>query len=337
MRMPSARNGQSRRSQRSATRARRAVLAHRAIANLLAAVLMVATTRGLAAQSRSSTGSPSTRSVATDARWYAWLGCWEPDTARTSSTKCIVPASGTNTVDELTLANGNIVARDRLDISGRPHPIRQQGCDGSESVTWSATGRRIFLRSDYVCATGIKGTSTRMFAILPNGDWLEVENVRAGSGSIVHAARRHDAGAPANAPREVAAVVGAQQLAVSAARANAAAPITVDDVLEALHTTDPASVRTWLVATNEPFSLDAEQVLELAHQDVPTSVLQAMLSSVPQRQLGSAPMGSTASDEYLSTPSYAPGSANQSMPPYGESMPYGTSCTPAGCYGPGGG
>jgi hypothetical protein len=175
-----------------------------------------------------------------------------------------------------------------------------------------------------------------MFSILPGGDWLEVENVRSGTGSITHVSRRRDVGAPAGAPNEVTSFVGSQQLAVSAARANAAAALTTDDVVEALHATDAAAVRNWLVATNQSFSLDAAEVTALVHEDVPTTVLQAMMTSVPARQLGLAPLGSPASDEYLNTPVYAPGSATQPMPiVYGTSqLPYGTTCTPVGCVVP---
>ena len=276
-------------------------------------------------------------SVRTDARWYPWLGCWQSDSAGAGAgLKCIVPARGTSAVDELTLIDGKIVSRDHLDASGRPHQIREQGCDGSESVAWSATGRRVYLRSDYVCNTGIKGVSTRLFSMLPSGEWLEVENVQSGSGSIAHAVRRRDVSLSPGVPGDIRAWIGDQRLTIATSRASSAEPIDGDDVLDALHHTDAATVRAWIVATDQRFDLDGRQVAALAHGDVPASVLQAMMASSSQRPLGGSGQRSAESDDYLNTPVYRPGGAMQSTTIiYGAGQPSAEGvCTPMGCYGP---
>jgi hypothetical protein len=300
--------------------------------SFVAVALLIATaTRDANAQSPARRAAPST-----DPRWLAWLGCWTSDSsAAASNLKCIVPAASANAVEEISVLNGRIVGRDRLDTSGRPHQIRQQGCDGSESVAWSGTGRRVYLRAEYVCATGIKGTSTRMFAFLPSGDWLEVENVQSGTGSIVHTERWRDAGVPANVPPEIASLVGSQRLAVTTARASAAAALTSDDVLDALHHTDAATVRAWIVATNQHFDLDGRQVAALVHSDVPASVLQAMLGAGAQEaQAGLAAQRSVASDEYLNTPVYRPDVEMQVVPfGYGSVPVAAGECAPWGCVG----
>jgi len=280
--------------------------------------------------------SASRATVRTDARWYPWLGCWQSDSAGTESgLKCIVPARGSTAVDELTLIDGKVVSRDRLDANDRPHQIRQQGCDGMESVMWSASGRRVYLRSDYVCNTGIRGVSTRLFSMLPSGEWLEVENVRSGTGSIARTVRRRDVGVPSAVPSDVRALVSGERLAIATSRAGSAAPIDGDDVLDALHHTDAATVRAWIVATDQRFDLDGRQVASLVRADVPASVLQAMLASAPGLEPGGL-QRSVASDEYLNTPGYRPGGATQSTTIiYGAAQPSPENgCTPAGCYGP---
>ena len=100
------------------------------------------------------------QAVQTDARWYAWLGCWALDTsgpaarAASQSITCIVPVANSRAVDALTILRGKVTTRDRLDAGGPPHAIDGQGCRGTEVVNWSAAGRRVFLHADYTCAGG---------------------------------------------------------------------------------------------------------------------------------------------------------------------------------------
>src|SRR5687767_202163 len=63
--------------------------------------------------------------------WQALLGCWEPvatarDAAPDSSRAhmvCVVPVDGSSAVDMLTVANGAVIARERVDASGARLPL----------------------------------------------------------------------------------------------------------------------------------------------------------------------------------------------------------------------
>ncbi len=247
---------------------------------------------------------------ATDPHLYAFLGCWNGDSTAGSrgALTCVVPVSGSPDVEMLSIVDGRIGARRRIDASTRPHPIDGQGCRGQERTQWSAEPRRVYLRSEYVCAsTGIAGGTATLFSFLPNGDWLEVESVHAGAGTIVRAERRRDAGVPAGVPREIASQIGAVRLAVVTARAEAASPLRDVDVVEAMRATDTAVVREWLLATAQPFRLTGDQVKQLIAANVPASVLQAMMSAPPAYQLGrTADAQGRTSDAYLNTPAYVP-------------------------------
>jgi len=179
-----------------------------------------------------------------DPRWSAWLGCWR--TAESDGpTTCVVPSTKSSAVDVLTIVNGQIDSRYRIDADSQPHAIDRSGCRGTEIASWSPTGRRVYRRDDVVCG-GVSGTSTTLMAISTNGEWLNVEGVRAGSGSLERFDRYHDAGLPTTIPKDVRAAISRRQLAISTARAAAAAPITEADVLEANAIVEPGVVRSWL-------------------------------------------------------------------------------------------
>lgn len=252
------------------------------------------------------------RPPVTDQRLYPFLGCWRSDTVGTRSARlgaltCVVPVAGSPDVELLNLVDGRVSSRRRIDASSRAHEIEGQGCRGQERTAWSPLVRRIYLRAEYVCGTGIAGGTTTLYSFLPTGEWLEVENVRSGGGSIVRTERRRDAGIPNNLPREIAGQIGAQRLAVVTSRAEAASPLGPDDVVEALHNTDSAVVRAWLIETGQHFALTGDQVASLARAEVPPTVLQAVMATPPKYQLGVGVDSSGRSvDAYLSTPGWAP-------------------------------
>jgi hypothetical protein len=217
-----------------------------------------------------------------DSRWDPWLGCWGVDSAgpgrqqSAPGVTCIVPIAGSHAVEALTFARGKIVARDRLDSSGEPHPVSGQGCRGFETVEWSTNGRRALLRSDFVCGT-TKGASSTIYAILPGGDWLRVEQVRSGGGVAVSLERRRPIALRPEVSAEAARAIEDRRLAIATARAAAAAPIITEEVVEAIHVVDPGVVRSWILASGQTFDLDGAALTTLINADVPQSVIQAMM------------------------------------------------------------
>lgn len=297
-------------------------------------VLILASAFALAA-TQVSGAQQAPKSIQTDPRWYAWLGCWAPDTSSgvsrkaSSNVTCVVPVANSRAVDALTIAHGAIVSRDRLDAGGGAHAINGQGCKGSETVNWSATGHRVFLHADYACAGDTQGTSTTVFALVPSGEWLRLEQVRSGGGAIVSTTRLHEVAIPAAVSPEVARSIEQQERAVTMARAAAAAPIGTDEIIDALHSVDAGLVRAWLAETRQHFALDGQQVAALTNGDVPASVLQAMIGASPQDQTGASLERTRNVDAYLNTPPYGPAFGS---PVYQEMMTMRT-CPPNMCFG----
>jgi hypothetical protein len=229
-----------------------------------------------------------------DARWQPWIGCWKaaaaPHNAAISFSRsadpvppvvCVIPsgaASARSGVEVVTVTDGKIVARDTIDPNGRSVLRSKDGCTGTENASWSANGHRLYVSSDFTCPGGVKRTSAGIFAIAPNGDWVNVQGVDAAGAKGVRTLRYSDAGIPQGIPPEIASAIQGRSLAASTARAAAAAPLTKADIIEASHSTDSTVVEAWIVDRGQKFSVDANNLIALADAGVPGNVTDAMVA-----------------------------------------------------------
>ena len=207
-----------------------------------------------------------------------------PDTPtrRNRSTPASCRIAGTTGVQQLTIARGKVTGRRRLIANGANNSFDENGCHGTRAVEWASTGRRVYIHSNYTCDVGLAGTSSGVLAITSTGNWLEVETVHAGQGLIEHVDQWRDAGMPSSLPSEVFNSLESRRMTSTTARASAAAPLTVADVIDALHHVDSSAVRTLIVASGQQFSLNGNEVAALFRANVPRGVLQAMVAWTPQ-------------------------------------------------------
>jgi hypothetical protein len=217
-----------------------------------------------------------------DARWQAWLGCWTSDSlhAPAATLVCVTPVVRSSAVELLTVARGAIVIRERIEANGRPLPIDGNGCQGTESANWSASGRRLYLHADFSCANRTPGTTATIFSMMPTGEWLRVEKARSGGGTVLSATRLRPAPMPSVLSEVAARTIAGQQRAVVAARASSAAPIVVDEIIDAVHNLDGDVVRAWIDASQQRFDFAASQIAALANAGVPTPILDAVAGTV---------------------------------------------------------
>ena len=216
-----------------------------------------------------------------DARWQAWLGCWQPAEARLTGRSpyvCVIPGSGSSSVTVVTVNNGKEISRQRIEATGQQRAISEDGCSGWESAKWSADSRRIYTQSELTCPGAIRRTSRGILAISGTGEWLDVQVVRAGEGSGLSVARYRDGGSPTEIPAEISAALVGKQRAISAARMAAGAPIGAADVVDATRNTDSDAVNGWLVERGQAMSLDATQLAALAEAGVPGKVTDVLLA-----------------------------------------------------------
>jgi len=306
---------------------RMTLVSARPISSLILAAIIGA---GGAAQLRAQSGG-------LDARWQAWLGCWQSSDSPAygrSSLVCIVPAGPASSgVNIITLANGKELSRERLQATGDKVPVEKEGCNGWETAQWSADNRRVYLESELTCAGGLKRTSTGLIAMSAQGEWIDVKNIDAGGGSGLWGIRYRDAGTPAGLPAEIANALAGRRLAIETAREVAGAPIGSADVIDASRHLQPGIVQGWLVARGQPIKLDARQIAALADNGVPGSVTDVLLALEYPRvfSLDAGPFGKlrSATDSTRMADEYARdirvGNVNTDRYGYGRNNGYGYS------------
>ncbi|HEX6536158.1 MAG TPA: hypothetical protein VF041_16300 [Gemmatimonadaceae bacterium] len=223
-----------------------------------------------------------------DARWQAWLGCWEPvgrsapvpDGTARARLVCVVPASGTSAVEIASVDSGRVVTRERIVASGAREPVSEGGCTGWRSARWSPDGQRLYLKGESECTGGVRRATDGVFAIAPGGEWLDIRGITAGTNTGVSVLRYREAPIPA----ELADRVAEPSLAARTARTSASAPPTTADVVDASKALDARTVEAWLVARGDRFHVDARQLEQLADAGVPGSVTDVMVAlSYPQK------------------------------------------------------
>ena len=240
---------------------------------LVATALSLAAAGSMHAQRYSAANAP---------RWRAWLGCWSAavDTSRalapSSRVVCVAPTDDANIVDVSAFSDGQVLSRDRIDASGRPHIVDVNNCTGTESARWSDDQRRVFLRSSVVC-DGIPRQMTAVLAITQVGEWLDVRSTTAGSESNVRVARYRDAGIPDGVPTDISRPLIDHRMSTLSARIATGAPVGTGAIVEAAHILDAATLEAFTRESGQRFATDARTLSELADAGVPARVTDAMI------------------------------------------------------------
>lgn len=214
--------------------------------------------------------------TAIDPRWLAYLGCWET-TSPAKSQLCVVPTTEPSSIDLLTIVKGEVTARERITATGEPLPAARGECTGWRSAQWSSHGQRLYLRSEDACGGGT-AVGTGVIALSANGLMLYVQSMTIGGQTGVRVQRYREAPSDLLLPDEVAAPLRLDVSSTMQARAAAAAPLAINDVVETSRFVDVAVLEALLVERGEPFQLDAKRLVSLADAGVPSRVIDLMVA-----------------------------------------------------------
>lgn len=216
-----------------------------------------------------------------DARWQAWLGCWQPSEAPSLadgkvSAMCVSPLNATSAVEVAMVQDGAVTKRDTLDASGVERRIEKEGCVGTQAGRWSKDDRRVFVRTTMSCDGGLSQTGNTIVSMTPSGDWVNIQTLTVGANTGVRAVHYRDA-STLKLPAEFANIVEDRRLAIATARVAAGSALDVPAVLEAVRQTDTSAVQAWIVERGTKFVLDARSLVTLADAGVPASVTDVMI------------------------------------------------------------
>lgn len=284
----------------------------------------------------------SAQLTAANARWQAWVGCWQQDDPTQSPLApgaplvCVVPTATASAVDVVTVDSGKVVSRYTVDASGREHPVNRDGCTGWERARWSNDSLRVFLSSELTCGA-MKRTSTGVMSISPSGEWVSVDAVKAGANEAVRATHYRDVEAPAQLPTDIAlAATLGRRLDRRTAAIAAGARLTGTVIVEATHALDTAAVQAWLVERHETYNLSAAMLVALADAGVPGSVTDVMVAATYPEEFhfsrGPAPsmMGLSPTDSARIAADYLLGRGR--CDPLSYYSPYGWGVNPCNSY-----
>lgn len=225
----------------------------------------------------------------TDSRWLPFLGCWEATAeaaeAADPSMLCVRPTAEGPGVEMLSVTEtGRITARETLRADGQRQEFAREGCEGSQSGTFSADGSRVYLHTEQVCEGGVRRTSGGVLAMVTPYEWVDVQEVSVeGEGStwsvryrLVPLDRVEAAG--------MGDILEGRAMAVRSARVAAARNPDLDDVLDVHEHVGPGAVQAWAVESDARFDLDADALVRLADAGVPGDVIDVVVAvSYPSR------------------------------------------------------
>jgi hypothetical protein len=246
---------------------------------LTAVAMLVVAAAPLAAQ------APARSDAAATPGWEAWLGCWRAggETSLGDRYVCVLPGADAASVRMVTVEDGAIGDETVLRADGAARAVDEGGCTGQESAHWSRDGRRVFVRTELDC-NGVHRVSTGTLAFVAENEWIDAQALTVAGR---HAARsiRYRAVRPDDVPAVVAPLLpGDRALAREAARLRAAAPLQLEDVVEAAGLVAPPALEALIAARQHGFALDGRTLASLEVAGVPTSVLDVMIAlSYPQR------------------------------------------------------
>ena len=215
---------------------------------------------------------------AADPNWLAWLGCWERGEKGQVSAEtravCVVP-SDSGGVDMVAIAAGRVIYSERI-VAGE-RAVDEAGCTGTETAQWSADGRRLFRSASLECQGGARHGLSQLFALVPDGSWLDVQGIGSELGTAIRVLRYRELASLDGIPAEIAGRL-ANVVGVAAARSSGRQPLTVEAVAEATRYVTSPIVQVWLAEEKQGFALNGGQLRSLARAGVPSDVIDVMVA-----------------------------------------------------------
>ncbi len=227
----------------------------------------------------------SANAQASDTRWQAWVGCWQPvatdsagmEVEASGDLVCVVP-HGDVSVEIATVSGGEIVSRDTVNANGQEMRGPRGTCVGMQVAEWSANATRVYLRSESICPGGIRRLANGLISITPDGEWLDIRGLNSGEAHGVRVQRYRAANPDADGPlpAEITELLATRP--DRSARIGAAQSISAEDIIEATGKIEPDVVQAWLVETNQGFFLNGRDLIRMADAGVPASITDVMVA-----------------------------------------------------------
>ena len=208
-----------------------------------------------------------------DARWSPFLGCWRAvdDPAGVGARICVSPSNGGALVT--TVVGGQRVSTDTRIADGTAHAVDADGCRGTETVRWSASGHRLYRNATIACDGGAPRTLATASFFAAGPVWVDVETVEAEGTTNVRVSRLVRAASQLLPDgTTIARPAGAR-----GPSAEAMASFTVADVIELSQALPADGVQAAIAEAPSTYRLNAKALVAMAEAGVGDRVIDLMV------------------------------------------------------------
>ena len=212
-----------------------------------------------------------------DGRWMAFVGCWEP-VSEVSEDGILCVQFADDGVEAYTMLDGEVATSDLMVADGSRQESSAEGCEGWESAEFSADGRRVFTRSEFVCGGEVRRTATGVMSLIEPTEWIDVRSVDVDGEAVAWVQRYRLVGPSRMAEEGVDDFTQDIGMALRASRIAAARTVELEHVREAATKIDDKAVEAWVAARGDRFDVDADALIELADAGVSASVIDVVVA-----------------------------------------------------------
>jgi hypothetical protein len=211
-----------------------------------------------------------------DARWTAWLGCWqlweeqvdrEAQPGREFPERtfvCLTPAERGSGITLRAVANGQVLVERALAGDGVRQDVVDGDCAGWEHSEWAAGGRRLFTRAELQCGDGPTRSVDGISLLASASTWVDIQLVDIGGQQHLEI-RRYNPATEYQRQELLGSAFDTEidPVVVREARRETAAPLSLPGVREAAEKAAPRVVEAMLVEMQPRFTLDADTLVAL--------------------------------------------------------------------------
>jgi hypothetical protein len=234
------------------------------------------------------------------AGWTGWVGCWEllqddmratsglvpggtprrPSRAVSDMRVCVLPDGPDAAVKMTTWAADRVVLEQRILADGSQQPFEEKDCRGWQRSEWSATHRQLFTHAELECSNQPRRIVSGVTLMAAGPTWVDIQALEVAGDATVRV-RRYERAADQSS---LAGSPGLVARARSEAEGLAAAPLGLDEVIQASSKIAPKAVEAMLVETRATFNLNSGVLIRLQKAGVPAHVTDLMVAqSFPER------------------------------------------------------
>jgi uncharacterized membrane protein YgcG len=170
------------------------------------------------------------------------------------------------------IVDGETISEEVLVADGSRRPVSEGGCSGWTRYLISEDQRRLYRQSKTTCDDNGEISLSGASLIVSGGRWVEID-VKQVDG-VRELLVRHYQIVDADTFPESDTIRAAAHIA----RAAAAVPLSVEDVIEALEYLDPAVVEAMLVESKSRFPMASRLLMQLVDAGAPAQIIDLMMA-----------------------------------------------------------